>query len=321
MKYGISFIVIGFNEGWKITKCLQSISDTVKKNNLSNFEIIYVDSGSSDDTISRVKQFSQVNTFLITGAKNAAIARNIGAKEATKNIYFFIDGDMEIIPETLKLIFDEKNGISKDFISGDFENHYYSSTGKFLFNANYHNLTEDRYEETTGGLFLITRELWKKVNGMRNSFKRSQDLDLGLRLSKIGYQLYRIKEILAKHHTVSYYSNRRLWMDIWKGNFLYSKPLLYRSNLSNSIVYRRYLVKEITLYFLILITGLSIYFQNPFIIFGYLLLVLVKAVYKRKTIKDYFLSNYLRFIIFDLGTIFGFFLFWPKQKNLKYIRL
>ena len=51
----ISFIVIGRNEGWKLTKCFESIYDTINYNKLINYEIIYVDSASTDDSIDRQK--------------------------------------------------------------------------------------------------------------------------------------------------------------------------------------------------------------------------------------------------------------------------
>ena len=35
-----------------------------------------------------------------------------------------------------------------------------------------------------GGLFLIKKELWEKNRGMRTAFKRSQDIDFALRISK-----------------------------------------------------------------------------------------------------------------------------------------
>ncbi|MDD2636668.1 MAG: glycosyltransferase, partial [Bacteroidales bacterium] len=92
----ISFIIIGRNEGWKFTKCLQSVFETIEYNKLKDAEVIYVDSKSTDDSLKRAKAYKQVKVFLITGECNAAIARNIGAKESKGGILYFIDGDMEI---------------------------------------------------------------------------------------------------------------------------------------------------------------------------------------------------------------------------------
>ena len=115
----ISFIIIGKNEGWKITKCIESIFNTIALNNISNHEIIYVDSESIDDSIERVQFFDSVKIFQIRGDVNAAIARNIGAKEAKGDVLFFIDGDMEIIPGFLESVYINGKILSRDFISGN----------------------------------------------------------------------------------------------------------------------------------------------------------------------------------------------------------
>lgn len=46
------------------------------------------------------------------------------------------------------------------------------------------NRSKDSHKQTTGGLFFIKRKLWDEVDGMKNIMRRSQDLDLGLRLAK-----------------------------------------------------------------------------------------------------------------------------------------
>ena len=101
----ISFIVIGRNEGWKLTRCLKSIIELIKHNNLSSYEIIYVDSNSTDDSIRVAMSFNDINVFRISGIFNAAIARNIGARESTGDVLFFIDGDMELNKEFLPSVY------------------------------------------------------------------------------------------------------------------------------------------------------------------------------------------------------------------------
>ena len=78
----ISFIVIGKNEAKYLARCIQSIRKTIEYNKLKKYEIIYVDSNSTDDSIKRVLKFKYVKIFKITSKPNAAIARNIGARES-----------------------------------------------------------------------------------------------------------------------------------------------------------------------------------------------------------------------------------------------
>ena len=62
----ISFIIIGKNEGWRLQKCLQSISYVVEQDAIVNYEIIYVDSQSTDNSIELAKQYG-AKAFFITG--------------------------------------------------------------------------------------------------------------------------------------------------------------------------------------------------------------------------------------------------------------
>jgi glycosyltransferase involved in cell wall biosynthesis len=127
----VSFIVIGKNEGWKLTKCLNSIYETIEYNNLQEAEIFYIDSKSTDDSIRRVKKFDSIRIFEITGECNAAIARNIGAKEANGDILFFIDGDMEINKEFLDCAL--SNGDLKyDYVTGHLYDYLYDYDEQFL---------------------------------------------------------------------------------------------------------------------------------------------------------------------------------------------
>ena len=103
----ISFIIIGKNEGWRLQKCLQSISYVVEQDAIANYEIIYVDSQSTDNSIELAKQYG-AKAFLITGECNAAIARNIGAKEAIGDI--FVDSTYDSSTKTLDLSFGDEQG-------------------------------------------------------------------------------------------------------------------------------------------------------------------------------------------------------------------
>ena len=78
----INIIIVGKNEGWRLTKWLTSISMLIEENKAYNIQTIYVDSRSTDDSLERAQVFKNVRIYQITGVTNSAIARNIGAKEA-----------------------------------------------------------------------------------------------------------------------------------------------------------------------------------------------------------------------------------------------
>ena len=89
----ISFTVIGRNEEKNLRRCFNSIYNTILYNQIKDQKVIYVDSKSTDRSIDIAKEFRSITIYCITGYCNAAIDRNIGAKESKGNIFFFIDGD------------------------------------------------------------------------------------------------------------------------------------------------------------------------------------------------------------------------------------
>lgn len=201
----ISFIVIARNEGDRLKRCIESIFNVIDKDGIDRWELIYVDSQSTDGSPEVVKQYSNTRVFIITGECNAAIARNIGAMEARGITLFFIDGDMEILPGFLPKVMDFSTyKLKYPFVSATFEDIVYNQKWEYLYSHKRTNILEKKFESVVGGLFLIDRTLWNEIGGMDNRQKRSQDYDLGLRLAHKKIPLCRYPDTLAKHHMTQY---------------------------------------------------------------------------------------------------------------------
>lgn len=106
MKTKISVVMACYNEEDVIGKCLNTLlNQTVRPH-----EIIIVDGGSKDNTISIIKEV-QKKTKLIkllyeTGKRSPANARNIGWKSATGDYILFLDADSEFHKSFIKTICD-----------------------------------------------------------------------------------------------------------------------------------------------------------------------------------------------------------------------
>ena len=310
----ISFIIIGRNEGWKLTKCFKSIFDTIEYNRLLEYEVIYVDSNSRDNSIVIAKKFMKIKIFKITGICNAAIGRNIGAKESKGDTLFFIDGDMEIIPKFLPLVYNEKTGLKYDFVSGQFENNYYDINGMFLYKENYYTLSKDKYQTTTGGLFLIKKKLWNSVNGMRTKYKKSQDLDLGFRLSEIVIKLLIKRELLARHHTISYKDSSRMWKMLFNGTEFY-RIVLLRDHIKNINQLKNYFRVNYTSLLLMFTLIAFLFFNKLSLVSFYLGIILIRSVINMRKDLLRIPSRFIYFILHDISLWFALFLFWPKEIN------
>lgn len=272
------------------------------------------------DSIERAKAFPEVKIYQITGQCNAAIARNIGAKESSGDVLFFIDGDMEIIPDFFQIVY-KNNDLIHGFVSGQFENNYYDVKGNFLYKEDYYSTNIDQYQITTGGLFIIKVDLWNAVNGMNTKYTRSQDIDLGLRLSEKGIKLLRKKELMAKHHTISYNDSIRMWSTLLNCGEFY-RVVLLRDHIVNWQFHKKFLRENYTSVFLLIAFIMVFLFEEPMVFLPYFAFIFIRAfINLRKEILR-IPSKFFYFIARDVLIWFALFLFWPqKVEKEKYKKL
>jgi len=201
---------------------------------------------------------------------------------------------------------------------------YYNESGKVDGTELYHKsvLKGDRYQTTTGGLFVVTRPLWEQMKGMRTKYTTGEDLDFGLRIARSGTLLLRRQNLWATHHTIHYKALSRMWSDLFQGRNLYARPVLYRDHLFNRYMYARLIKRDPTVIILILCAVLSVCtkWYNLLIIYPFILCVIFGFILKVNSVKE-FLNRILYQILRDLMTILGFFFFHPREKIIEYQKI
>lgn len=322
----ISFIVIGRNEGWKLTRCLKSIIELIKYNNLSSYEIIYVDSNSTDDSIRVALSFNDISVFRISGIFNAAIARNIGANESTGDVLFFIDGDMELNKDFLPAVYTEADGLSYSYCSGHIFDYIYDSNNSLVGSRGhtFQNKLPDiiTYDYKNGGIFLIKRELWFQVGGMRTKYRRSQDLDLAIRLYKKGIKLVRIPQLVTSHHTFDYHGRQSLIKQISRGYMLYP-AVLFRDHCGSIPILKQTVRTNYTALLLIVLIAATVAVPKLFTCTTgvYLVAILLRLLmkYKERASVGLFLERYLMLTVKDIVFIVSLIFFFPQNKKTEYV--
>jgi len=93
-KVDLSYVVIGYNEGKRLQSCFNSIRNATFDG--MEYEIIYVDAGSTDESIN-IAKMSHIDQ-IIEGDKRrlAAESRNLGWRAANADFIHFLDGDMTL---------------------------------------------------------------------------------------------------------------------------------------------------------------------------------------------------------------------------------
>lgn len=314
----ISFIIIGKNEDWRLEKCLKSVRSIVQKELSQPTEILYVDSQSTDNSLEISKKYVD-KSFLITGVCNAAIGRNIGAKEAKGDILFFLDGDMELREGVIKFILTDDGHLIYPFISGVEYDYLYDKDWNIKGERTRRKFTPGKsvYKVTTGGLFVIEKKLWEEVGGIDNRFLYCEDMDFGIRVSAKGHPLMRMGQLWVNHYT-RFYAVRNNELNTCK----YSAFLL-RKHFFDLRVLQKVFKNNYSAYFLalclifILCTHhlLSLWCLIPYLM---ILCYRVAKAKKRTSVKLGFMKTLGIKMAKDFIFIYSFLTFFPANPQMSY---
>ncbi|MBU5337320.1 glycosyltransferase family 2 protein [Intestinibacter bartlettii] len=112
----ISIIVPVYNTGKKLRKCIDSILNQTYK----NFEVILINDGSTDNSLSICKEYKKKDNrikIINQDNKGSVYARNSGVELAIGKYIVFIDADDWIDREFLNILYNEAEEYSCDIVA------------------------------------------------------------------------------------------------------------------------------------------------------------------------------------------------------------
>lgn len=182
-----SIIIPTLNEEKNLAICLESLMNQTYK----NFEAIIVDGGSKDRTRDIVELYGfQIITVEKTRPHDVSVAKNRGAENAKGDILLFLDADMILEPNCLEVL----NGYYKIFsvigiackilpLQGNgIENTMYQINNLLARFSNRMGLHELSYFSCHS----YRKNIFMKVGGFREDLNACEDLDLSLRIRRLG---------------------------------------------------------------------------------------------------------------------------------------
>ncbi|MGD0644274.1 MAG: glycosyltransferase family 2 protein [Candidatus Bathyarchaeia archaeon] len=219
----VSIIILTFN-GLEILKISLP---SVLKTNYPNFEVIVVDNGSSDSTVSFLsKMFPSVSVISIYPNKGIDIPFNLAASAAHGSLLAFLNNDMEVDPDWLLPLVQAMDNNGRVACCGskliDYsERDIIDSAGGFI--DNYGNSVnrgtgeidknQFKIQEVFHASSLFKKDLFMKAGGFDESFFIYYDeTDLCWRLLRSGYKILSVPESVIYHmgsHTISKSSTRK----------------------------------------------------------------------------------------------------------------
>lgn len=197
----IGIVVIGRNEGERLRTCLESVQ-------IFGYPIAYVDSGSTDDSVSlaasyvsRVHQLDRLSPF------SAARARNEGFDALTKlfpdlQYIQFVDGDCVVARGWFDAALQAfKQNVELSLVLG----HRRELKPNFTI---YNQLAAMEWNSPVGeltnfgcliGSFLIKADVFRAMSGFRTNVIAGEDSELGVRMCLSGYKMAKIDHHMETH--------------------------------------------------------------------------------------------------------------------------
>jgi glycosyltransferase involved in cell wall biosynthesis len=189
----VTVIIPARNAASSIARTLKS----VEWQTLAPSRVLVVDDGSSDSTTEVVKRFSASSgldiSLLHTGGRGAGAARNEGLAQVSTPYVAFLDADDIWYPTKLE----HQVPLTDDRRVVGCLMHYLSPRGAILgVNARF-----DSFDTATEALrsgrvmplalssWLVPTQRLVEIGGFDETFRRAQDLELGVRLTNVGMSL------------------------------------------------------------------------------------------------------------------------------------
>ncbi len=199
----ISVVIIGLNEANNLDRCFSSVMSLLEKSSsVEDSELIYVDSGSTDNTFEVTNKYEGIRTFLLNGVKSAAAARKVGEEQALFDYILFLDGDMAVNSSFLDRVISSGVCQKKDFAGAIGYRKEMIQCGR----GGFEELTENYYNQKgitklshIGGALLIKSQILTSCGGFDPFMKMWEEQDLLARINCLGLNIYGIDVPFITH--------------------------------------------------------------------------------------------------------------------------
>lgn len=187
-----------------LQKCLKALENQriPAQSALSGYEVVLVDDGSTDGTLEWLQasaaDFPHVKSY-VQNHQGPAAARNLGVEKATGDTIIFIDSDLVVTETFLVAHFEALTNAESDRIF---------TYGRVINTCNFDSPTSEPYKLTdfsaayfATGNVAIARHWLDKAGLFDKRFQLYgwEDLELGVRLKKLGLKLIKCPDAVGYH--------------------------------------------------------------------------------------------------------------------------
>lgn len=231
----IGIVVIGRNEGARLVASLESVFSSVRQSGATAV-VVYVDSGSSDDSVMHAKRLGAEIAVLDSSLPfSAARARNLGMERVSQRLpgmefLQFIDGDCRIAPEWMPAATKFMEGHPDYAVACGRRREIAPEASVFnaLCDAEWDTPLGDATE--CGGDFFARAEALQAAAGFNPDLIAGEEPELCFRLRNSGWRIMRLDEPMTFHDAaISRWS--QWWKRSVRSGFAYAaRGWLHRSS-------------------------------------------------------------------------------------------
>lgn len=210
----LSVVVIGRNEGARLTRCLESVQrmgpPEPAHDEPGGVEILYVDSRSEDDSCSRAAALG-VQALTITAQPTAAHARNTGWRASGGKYILFLDGDTILAPDFVNTSLDEMR--REDTIAVVWGHRREIATADSIYNRvlDLDWIYRPGLSAFCGGDALMRRSALEAAGGYDDALPAGEEPDLCRRMRALGWKVLHIDGPMTGHDM-----NMRRFSQYWR---------------------------------------------------------------------------------------------------------
>ena len=193
-----SVVVIARNEEAVIANCLDSV---VRAFQQRSYELIFVDSASTDRTVEIVRRFdARIITIPAVGPLRPSVGRYIGYRYVKGKWILFLDGDSVLDASWVEAA---ERAFSSDAslggLSGERENAQLAPDGSTILNKRVYPLLEYESADQLDGPAAYRKDVFAISGGFNPFFYGTEEAELGARIRKVGFRLCRLKQTMTQH--------------------------------------------------------------------------------------------------------------------------
>ncbi|MEZ4706697.1 MAG: glycosyltransferase family 2 protein [Caldilineaceae bacterium] len=312
----ISIIIPTYNAEESIRPCLNAVFSSA----YSPVEVIVVDDGSKDKTCQIVAEYG-VSVIQQEINKGQGAARNLGSQVSRGDILLFIDSDIVVNRDTLKLIAEYMHAYPHvsaitGTLSKQHPNENFFSQYKNLYMNAIFSRVQRNVDFIFGSIFVVRRGDYLQ---MEESRILAEDTELGFRMSLAGKKIhllhhlevvhlkhYNLKSLVINDFQIPYYFGK-LFVRYWNPHDFFKKRTFSHTSKTQILS-----VIGMPLIF----TGLALTPFSQFVGVGALCMLLIPTYFNRDLYKLYFergllfgagalIFSYIDMLIMALGTYYG----------------